>query len=73
MEQENITKNKQLDMSEYKLVYNVPNIPLQNNYYDCGVFACKYADYIARRDPITFTQVCIAIFHLLVSLPISNR
>ena len=24
---------------------------------DCGMFTCKYADYISRDKPITFTQV----------------
>lgn len=24
---------------------------------DCGVFTCKYAEYITKDKPITFTQV----------------
>ncbi len=24
---------------------------------DCGMFTCKYADYITKDKPITFTQV----------------
>uniref|UniRef100_A0A8C4STT6 Ubiquitin-like protease family profile domain-containing protein n=1 Tax=Erpetoichthys calabaricus TaxID=27687 RepID=A0A8C4STT6_ERPCA len=32
-------------------------VPQQMNGSDCGVFACKYADYIARDKPINFTQV----------------
>ena len=47
----------ELDLSQWSIVHRVPGIPLQNNGYDCGVFACKYAEYIARRAPITFTQV----------------
>ncbi|XP_069737399.1 sentrin-specific protease 2-like [Phaenicophaeus curvirostris] len=31
-------------------------IPQQQNGDDCGVFVCKYADYIARGKPLTFTQ-----------------
>uniref|UniRef100_A0A663LUZ3 SUMO specific peptidase 2 n=1 Tax=Athene cunicularia TaxID=194338 RepID=A0A663LUZ3_ATHCN len=31
-------------------------IPQQENGSDCGVFLCKYADYISRDKPITFTQ-----------------
>ena len=50
-------KASTLEISEWKLLYKVPNIPLQENYYDCGVFACKYAEYIARRSPLTFKQV----------------
>uniref|UniRef100_UPI00358F399D sentrin-specific protease 1-like isoform X2 n=1 Tax=Myxine glutinosa TaxID=7769 RepID=UPI00358F399D len=31
-------------------------IPQQMNGSDCGMFTCKYADYIAREKPITFLQ-----------------
>ncbi|XP_021249561.1 sentrin-specific protease 2 isoform X2 [Numida meleagris] len=31
-------------------------IPQQLNGSDCGVFMCKYADYVSRDKPITFTQ-----------------
>lgn len=32
-------------------------IPQQMNGSDCGMFTCKYADYITKDKPITFTQV----------------
>lgn len=54
-------KNIELDMNEWKLIYKIPDIPKQQNYYDCGVFACKYAEYISRRASLTFTQVCFEI------------
>uniref|UniRef100_A0A8C9EU86 SUMO specific peptidase 2 n=1 Tax=Pavo cristatus TaxID=9049 RepID=A0A8C9EU86_PAVCR len=31
-------------------------IPQQSNGSDCGVFMCKYADYVSRDKPITFTE-----------------
>lgn len=31
-------------------------IPLQLNQSGCGMFTCKYADYISREQPITFSQ-----------------
>ncbi|KAM8977555.1 sentrin-specific protease 1 [Pelodytes ibericus] len=31
-------------------------MPQQMNGSDCGMFACKYADYITKDKPITFTQ-----------------
>ncbi|XP_073469780.1 sentrin-specific protease 1 isoform X1 [Aquarana catesbeiana] len=31
-------------------------IPQQMNGSDCGMFTCKYADYITKDKPITFTQ-----------------
>lgn len=35
---------------------NVQNIPQQENGSDCGVFSCMYAEFIARKRPITFSQ-----------------
>ena len=37
--------------------YSERDIPQQLNGSDCGMFACKYAEYISRDAPITFTQV----------------
>ncbi|XP_040596747.1 sentrin-specific protease 2-like [Mesocricetus auratus] len=37
-------------------------IPLQLNKSDCGVFTCKYADYISRGQPITFSQKHMPLF-----------
>lgn len=31
-------------------------IPQQMNGSDCGMFACKYANYVTKDKPITFTQ-----------------
>ncbi|MEE6471909.1 hypothetical protein FKM82_009406 [Ascaphus truei] len=47
------------------------DIPQQMNGSDCGMFACKYADYITKDKTITFTQlqqgclfrVCIKSLH----------
>lgn len=50
-------KNMELDIEKWRLQYKIPNIPKQQNYYDCGVFVCKYAEYISRRASLTFTQV----------------
>ncbi len=35
-------------------------IPKQLNGSDCGVFACKFADFASRDARITFTQVSSA-------------
>ncbi|KAH0501645.1 Sentrin-specific protease 2 [Microtus ochrogaster] len=37
-------------------------IPLQLNQSDCGMFTCKYADYISREQPITFSQQHVPLF-----------
>ncbi len=44
-----------LDTSDWTLE-SVEKIPQQMNGSDCGMFACKYADYLTRRAAITFTQ-----------------
>ncbi|XP_063964493.1 sentrin-specific protease 1-like [Lytechinus pictus] len=53
---EHADKKKQ----EYSLdgwsYYSEKGIPQQLNGSDCGMFACKYAEYISRDAPITFTQ-----------------
>lgn len=42
-------------------------IPQQLNGSDCGVFICKYADYISRDKPMTFTQVSKGHKRFLIS------
>ncbi|XP_026711352.1 sentrin-specific protease 2 [Athene cunicularia] len=50
-------RNLQLTFSEWTLhSMEEHEIPQQENGSDCGVFLCKYADYISRDKPITFTQ-----------------
>ncbi|XP_010143337.1 PREDICTED: LOW QUALITY PROTEIN: sentrin-specific protease 2-like [Buceros rhinoceros silvestris] len=50
-------RNVDLASSEWTLHSMEPHeIPQQLNGSDCGVFMCKYADYISRDEPITFTQ-----------------
>ncbi|KAL3831902.1 hypothetical protein ACJMK2_023596 [Sinanodonta woodiana] len=48
-------KKQKFDLSGWKTEI-VKDIPQQMNGSDCGMFACKYAEYITRRAPITFTQ-----------------
>jgi len=33
----------------------VENIPRQTNSKDCGMFVCKYAEFLSRRAQLTFT------------------
>ncbi|XP_078727002.1 sentrin-specific protease 1-like isoform X1 [Lampetra fluviatilis] len=50
-------KGQPFDITGWKTYSMKPNeIPQQMNGSDCGMFACKYADYITREKPITFTQ-----------------
>ncbi|XP_052015603.1 sentrin-specific protease 2-like [Apodemus sylvaticus] len=56
-------RNIELDPLEWKR-YSMTSeeIPQQLNGSDCGVFTCKYADYIARDQPVTFTQQDMPFF-----------
>ncbi|NXL63838.1 SENP2 protease, partial [Chordeiles acutipennis] len=50
-------RNVELTLSEWTLhSMNSNEIPQQRNGSDCGVFMCKYADYISRDKRINFTQ-----------------
>ncbi|XP_074500419.1 sentrin-specific protease 1 [Sebastes fasciatus] len=50
-------KGKELDTSGWTLHSKKRHeIPQQMNGSDCGMFTCKYADYITKDKPITFTQ-----------------
>ncbi|XP_005098591.3 sentrin-specific protease 1 isoform X1 [Aplysia californica] len=48
-------KQTPINMSEWSLV-TAQDIPQQMNGSDCGMFACKYAEYITRGKEITFSQ-----------------
>ncbi|XP_422676.4 sentrin-specific protease 2 [Gallus gallus] len=50
-------QNVKLSSSEWTLhSMESHEIPQQSNGSDCGVFMCKYADYVSRDKPITFTE-----------------
>ena len=42
--------------------------PKQNNSYDCGVFVCKFIDYISRDQNLDFTQDDISYFRILIGI-----
>lgn len=48
-------KNQKLDTSDWTLE-TVKDKPNQLNGSDCGMFTCKYAEYICRDAKFTFTQ-----------------
>lgn len=54
-------KNQQFDLNGWSTEI-VEDIPQQMNGSDCGMFACKYADYITRGAKITFTQQHMSYF-----------
>ena len=40
----------------------VKDIPQQMNGSDCGMFTCKFAEYLSRNAAITFTQADMPYF-----------
>ncbi|KAH0623919.1 hypothetical protein JD844_007118 [Phrynosoma platyrhinos] len=50
-------RNVDINASSWTLYSMKPHeIPQQLNGSDCGMFTCKYADFISRDKPIVFTQ-----------------
>ncbi|XP_048857809.1 sentrin-specific protease 2 isoform X2 [Brienomyrus brachyistius] len=67
-------KNKDLDVSKWVVAsLKAKEIPQQNNGSDCGVFACKYADYISQGRPLTFTQSHMPYFRRKMIWEILNK
>ncbi|NXX23364.1 SENP2 protease, partial [Podargus strigoides] len=60
-------RNVELDRSEWTLRSMEPHeIPQQLNGSDCGVFMCKYAEYISIDKPLTFTQYDMPYFRRMM-------
>ncbi|KAL8187615.1 UNVERIFIED_CONTAM: hypothetical protein K2H54_051933 [Gekko kuhli] len=56
-EESKAKRNLDINVSSWTLYSMKPHeIPQQLNSSDCGIFACKYADFISRDKPIMFTQ-----------------
>ncbi|XP_010873596.1 sentrin-specific protease 1 [Esox lucius] len=67
-------KGKDLDTSDWTLQSKKRNeIPQQMNGSDCGMFTCKYAEYITKDKPITFTQKHMPYFRRRMVWEILNR
>ncbi|XP_051516938.1 sentrin-specific protease 1-like isoform X2 [Myxocyprinus asiaticus] len=75
LKQESEDKRAQnLDTSEWILKSKRRNeIPQQMNGSDCGMFTCKYAEYITKDRPITFTQKHMPYFRRRMVWEILNQ
>ncbi|KAL2088145.1 hypothetical protein ACEWY4_016973 [Coilia grayii] len=73
-EEMNAKKGKDLDVTKWTVSsLKASEIPQQKNGSDCGVFACKYADYISRGRPLTFRQCHMPLFRKLMIWEILNQ
>uniref|UniRef100_A0A8C6NYW4 SUMO specific peptidase 1 n=1 Tax=Nothobranchius furzeri TaxID=105023 RepID=A0A8C6NYW4_NOTFU len=67
-------KGKEMDTSGWTLHSKKRSeIPQQMNGSDCGMFTCKYADYITKDKPITFTQKHMPYFRRRMVWEIVNH
>lgn len=73
-EEHKVKKGRELDVSKWTVCSLRPSeIPQQKNGSDCGVFACKYADYIAKDRALTFRQCHMPLFRKLMIWEILNQ
>lgn len=73
-EEHRVKKGRELDISKWTLCsLRSHEIPQQKNGSDCGVFACKYADYIAKDRSLTFKQCHMPLFRKLMIWEILNQ
>lgn len=73
-EEHKAKKGRELDSTKWTVgSLRATEIPQQKNGSDCGVFACKYADYIAKGKPLTFKQCHMPLFRKLMIWEIINQ
>ncbi|XP_061553078.1 sentrin-specific protease 2 isoform X3 [Phycodurus eques] len=66
-EEHRAKKGRELDSAKWTVGCMRPTeIPQQRNGSDCGVFACKYAQYVAKGRPLTFRQWHMPLFRKLM-------
>jgi Ulp1 family protease len=61
-----------LNSKEWSFI-NVTNIPIQKNSYDCGVFLCTYAEYLARDAVFNFSQAHMLSFRQLIAYELTTK
>lgn len=52
---------------------NITDCPQQENYWDCGVFVCMFAEHLARDAPFNFTQDNMVELRNQISLEIKTK
>ncbi len=48
--------------------YKIMDCPKQSNYSDCGVFICKYMDFICRNETFLFSRKEINYYRYLMGV-----
>lgn len=60
-------EGRKLEVEEWGQVAMGSRVPQQNNADDCGVFVCKYADFLARGTEMTFAALHINYFRARIA------
>jgi len=66
-------KGSDMDLTEWTFHTPGDNVPQQKNGYDCGVFMCKYADFVAKDQPLAFGQDQMQYFRKRLALDTLNK
>ncbi|KRY52583.1 Sentrin-specific protease 1, partial [Trichinella britovi] len=70
--QESKAKGHDLHIDQWTFS-NAEGVPRQGNFNDCGVFVCKFADYLSRDAELSFNQSHMANFRLCMAYEILNK
>jgi sentrin-specific protease 1 len=68
--QDKLKKSFSMNGWQYETVQEIPE---QMNGSDCGVFSCKFAEYVSRDAPIDFSQEHMPFFRLRMVYEILNK
>ncbi|XP_037342159.2 sentrin-specific protease 2 [Pungitius pungitius] len=73
-EEHKVKRGRELDSPKWTVgSLRATEIPQQRNGSDCGVFVCKYADYIAKGRPLSFKQCHMPVFRKVMIWEILNQ
>ncbi|XP_028995917.1 sentrin-specific protease 2 [Betta splendens] len=73
-EEHRAKKGRELDSVKWTVgSLRATDIPQQKNSSDCGVFACKYAHYLAKGRPLFFKQCHMPLFRKLMIWEILHK
>ncbi|KRZ17414.1 Sentrin-specific protease 1 [Trichinella zimbabwensis] len=70
--QESKAKGHDLHIDQWTFSH-AEGVPRQGNFNDCGVFVCKFADFLSRDAELSFNQSHMANFRLRMAYEILNK
>lgn len=61
------------DSTGWKAYAMTQGVPEQRNGYDCGVFTCVFAEHLARRSPLDFSQADMPYFRTRIAYELLSK